>query len=74
MHETVKIIIRSFIDDHIMPTDFSRSSESNGKRKVKNKAPKRLRRKNKPNDINTEENTANNLPTTGNTQSISDIF
>jgi hypothetical protein len=57
-----------------MPTDFSRSSESNGKRKVKNKAPKRLRRKNKPNDINTEENTANNLPTTGNTQSISDIF
>ncbi len=57
-----------------MPTDFSRSSESNGKRKVKNKAPKRLRRKNKPNDINTEENTANNLPTTGNTQSISDKF
>jgi hypothetical protein len=51
-----------------MPTDSSRNSESNGKRKVKNKAPKRLRRKNKPNDINTEENAANNIATTGNTR------
>jgi hypothetical protein len=52
-----------------MPTDSSpTNNESNGKRKVKNKAPKRLRRKNKPNDINTEENTANNNNpiTTGN--------
>ncbi len=50
-----------------MPTESLRNSESNGKRKVKNKIPKRLRRKNKQNDINTEENITNNIPTTGNT-------
>jgi hypothetical protein len=51
-----------------MPTESARSSESIGKRKVKNKAPKRLRRKNKPVDRNTEENTTNNIPIIGNTQ------
>jgi hypothetical protein len=51
-----------------MPTESVRSSESTGKRKVKNKAPKRLRRKNKPIDRNTEENTTNDIPITGNTQ------
>ncbi len=51
-----------------MPTESLRNSESNGKRKVKNKIPKRLRRKNKPIDINTEENTTNNIPVTGNIQ------
>ncbi len=49
-----------------MPTESVRSSESIGKRKVKNKAPKRLRRKNKPVDRNTEENTTNNIRITGN--------
>jgi hypothetical protein len=50
-----------------MPTESLRNSESNGKRKLKNKVPKRLRRKNK-NDINTEENVTNDIPTTGNIQ------
>ncbi len=52
----------------IMPTESLRNSELNGKRKGKNKVPKRLRRKNKQNDINIEENTTNNIPTTGNIQ------
>jgi len=51
-----------------MPIESLRNSELNGKRKGKNKVPKRLRRKNKQNDINIEENTTNNIPTTGNTQ------
>lgn len=47
-----------------MPRESSRDSKSSDKRKGKNKAPKRLRRKNKVNDLHTEEN--NNIPTTGN--------
>lgn len=41
-----------------MPSDLSlRLSESNSnKRKIKNKMPKRLRRKNKPNDVHTDSN------------------
>lgn len=39
-----------------MPTESLRHSELTGKRKIKNKNPKRLRRKNKPITHNTEEN------------------
>lgn len=39
-----------------MPTESVRISELNGKRNVKNKVPKRLRRKNKPIVSNNEEN------------------
>ncbi|UJR27803.1 hypothetical protein I4U23_009072 [Adineta vaga] len=49
-----------------MPSESLSNSESTGKRKVKNKAQKRLRRKNKPVDINTEENVTNNIPPTEN--------
>jgi hypothetical protein len=50
-----------------MPTESVRISELNGKRKVKNKVPKRLRRKNKPIISNNEENLS-----TGNIQFIFD--
>jgi hypothetical protein len=56
-----------------MATESLRNTVSNGKRKIKNKIPKRLRRKNKQNDNNTEENITNNIPTTtGNSQSTFD--
>ncbi|CAF4596371.1 unnamed protein product [Rotaria sp. Silwood1] len=47
-----------------MPAESLRNNESNSKRKLKNKIPKRLRRKNKQNDINNEENTTNDVPKT----------
>jgi hypothetical protein len=47
-----------------MPSESLRNSESNGKRKLRTKAPKRLRRKNKQNNINTEENITNDIPIT----------
>ena len=50
-----------------MPTESLRNSGSDGKRKLRNKAPKRLRRKNKQNDINTEENITDDIPKIGNT-------
>ncbi|CAF1977029.1 unnamed protein product [Rotaria magnacalcarata] len=46
------------------------TSESNSKRKPKNKIPKRLRHKNKPNDIPTEENVNNEIPKTNQTSAI----
>lgn len=49
-----------------MSNESVHSNESNSKRKVKNKAPKRLHRKNKPNDKKSEANVNNIIPTTGN--------
>ncbi|CAF4512427.1 unnamed protein product, partial [Rotaria socialis] len=46
------------------------TSESNSKRRLKNKIPKRLRHKNKPNDIPTEENVNNEISKTDQTSVI----
>ncbi|CAF2351484.1 unnamed protein product [Rotaria sp. Silwood2] len=47
-----------------MPTESLRNSESSSKHKLKNKIPKRLRRKNKQNDNNIGENITNDIPKT----------
>ena len=44
-----------------MPRESSRDSKSSDKRKGKNKAPKRLRRKNKVNNLHTEDNPTGNI-------------
>ena len=49
-----------------MPSEILSTSESNGKRKIKNKAPKRLRRKNKPVENDTEKNETEHISATGN--------
>ena len=49
-----------------MPRESLRDSKASDKRKGKGKVPKRLRRKNKVNDLHTEDNPTNNIPTTGN--------
>ncbi|CAF1452815.1 unnamed protein product, partial [Adineta ricciae] len=49
-----------------MPSEILSTNESNGKRKIKNKAPKRLRRKNKPVENDTEKNETEHISTTDN--------
>ncbi|CAF1077789.1 unnamed protein product [Adineta steineri] len=50
-----------------MPSESLSNSESNGKRKLKHKEPKRLRRKNKQIDVQSEENIINNILRTDDT-------
>jgi hypothetical protein len=50
----------------MMPTESLSSSELHGKRKLKNKMPKRLRRRNKENNINADQYISNNVPSSGN--------
>ncbi|CAF1286216.1 unnamed protein product [Adineta ricciae] len=49
-----------------MSSEILSISESNGKRKIKNKAPKRLRRKNKPVENDTEKNETEHILATDN--------
>ena len=48
-----------------MAAESSRSNESNCKRKLRNKIPKRLHRKNKKNGTNTDDKRTDDLPGMG---------
>ena len=49
-----------------MPTETSSQSETNGKRKPKNKVPKRLRHRRREQNTNEDEETKQNQPSEGN--------